>query len=268
MSAWMITNDHADFLATAYVRLVDPAADPQAIGRELLHENMRSLSARYHSQVDWEALEVYAYREWPGELIASWVNKNAACADYQCCEHREWAESDSVKRINALLEVTGGLTNEWPESVPWGIEPEHRYFHAEMGAGRVRMILIDPTRRAIIAGWVVPNHAAMSGAIGCSLIDMRCVGRDDAGRMADLIIDDEGRLIEGQRCFTMGGTLFAGRALLAGSDDGGNTVGTALTISAVTRQVQWAPASTDYTPAPPVVIGFESWDMARMAGLI
>lgn len=129
MSAWMITDDHADFIATAYVRLIDPAADPQTIGRELLMENHASLAARYGDN-DFSQGKAYRFREWEGELDRVWINKAAICADYQCCEHREWEPSASCKRLAQLVAITGGEPG-FPASAaynaaPWGIEHEHR----------------------------------------------------------------------------------------------------------------------------------------------
>jgi hypothetical protein len=276
MSAWMITNDHADFLATAYVRLVDPAADPQTIAQDLLRENMFSLRARYGTPVDEQLLSEYQFREWPGELDLSSVHKNAACADYQCCEHQEWADSFSAKAMKALCDAAAAAVSAPAyDAAPWGIEAEHRpapppppTFHAERGPGRYRAILVDPVAKSITEGWQDAGLTAWYKTLGCCPITSVPLGRDNAGAEVDMICDDEGRLKADQSCFQIGGHLIAGRALLCSHDDEGETTGTALTLSEVRRIVEWASPATDYSPPEPVVISFSSWDALRASGLI
>lgn len=272
MSAWMITDDHADFLATAYVQLVDDAADPQEVALDLLRENMFSLQERYDEPLDDERLATYQYREWPGELDLGWVNKNAACADYQCCEHGSWGATQSCHRLVRLIEVSGG-EGKYPDSAPWGIDSEHRPaaplppLASEQSPGMVRMILIDPVAKEIAEGWLETGLASLYATLGCHCIDIVRVGKDPMGRSTDMIVDDNGRLTTGQSCFRMGNHLIAGRALLAGSDDQGEMISTALHLSEVKRQVQWVAPSIDYTPPEPVIMAFDNYDdlLRRMA---
>jgi hypothetical protein len=124
----MISDAHADFLATAYLQFVNPAADPQTIGRALLIENARSLFARYEDRHGCaadgaEQAGAYLYRPWRGNIDPENLNKQAACADYQCCEHGvEWTGSASAARLAELIAATGGERHDWAEIYPWGID--------------------------------------------------------------------------------------------------------------------------------------------------
>lgn len=276
MSAWMITNDHADFLATAYVRLIDPAADPQTIALDLLRENMFSLRTRYGTPVDDQLLAEYQFREWPGELDLTTVHKNAACADYQCCEHREWADSASAKAMKALCDATANaVSGPAYDAAPWGIEASHRpapppppTFHAEQGPGRYRAILIDPVAKSITEGWQDAGLQAWYDTLDCKPVTIVPLGEDSAGGPIDMVCDDEGRMKPGQSCFELGGHLIAGKALLCSHDDEGETAGTALTLSTVRRPLQWASPATDYTPPEPTIISFTSFEALIASGLI
>lgn len=276
MSAWMITNDHADFLATAYVRFIDPTADPQAFALDLLRENMFSLRERYDDPIDDQLLAEYQFREWSGELDPVTVHKNAACADYQCCEHREWYSTASAAAMKALCAATAdSVTGPAYDAAPWGIEASHRpapppppTFHAEQGPGRYRAILVDPATKTIAEGWQDPGLQAWYDTLGCRPVTIVPMGRDSAGADVDMVCDDEGGLKPDQSCFQIGGHLIAGKALLCSANDEGETTGTALTLSEVRRIVQWASLATDYAPPEPVVISFSSWDALLASGLI
>lgn len=138
MSAWMISNRHADFLATAYVQFIDASAHPQEIGQQLLYENCASLAARYGNNETWQA-DQYRYRPWRAPIDPANVNKQARCADYQCCEHAEWEFSESALRLDALIDATGGRDCELSREYPWGIDE-----HAERVA-RTPVACIGPS---------------------------------------------------------------------------------------------------------------------------
>ena len=126
MSAWMISDAHADLLATAYVALIDPQADPQLMGRELLFENAKSLRARYGDNTNFDRCELYVYHPWPLPLSTTLVSKAAACADYQCCEHDGWGISASCKALTALEQLQP-YWHALGERMPWGIDEAHRH---------------------------------------------------------------------------------------------------------------------------------------------
>lgn len=130
MSAFMLSDAHADFIATAYVQFIDAQADPQAVGRELLEENARSLRALYAERNgladEGEAsASAYRFQPWRGNIAPENLNKQARCAAYQCCEHgEEWTASASGQRIAQLIEATGGGGDDKPlsDAYPWGID--------------------------------------------------------------------------------------------------------------------------------------------------
>lgn len=82
----------------------------------------------------------------------------------------------------------------------------------------MRAILIDPVAETVteiaaegLRGWYA--------ALGCSCVDIVNVARGSA-RSLDLVVDDVGRMVEGQRCFAIktmrGPVLIAGRAFRIG----------------------------------------------------
>jgi hypothetical protein len=141
MSAWMISDAHADFLATAFLRLVDAGADPQLIGRELLEENARSLEALYAdrhgvAQDGRDQAAAYTYRRWTGAIEPSNVLKQARCAQYQSCEHGDaWTASASARRLAQLIVPAGGYEADLSDEFPWGID-EHPEQSAELDPDR------------------------------------------------------------------------------------------------------------------------------------
>lgn len=134
MSAWMVSDAHIDLLATAFVQLVDPAADAQKIGATLIGENAKSINYRYsHSPEFWqeanEQRDAYQYREWRGDINGPLLSKSVACFDYQACEHPDYEQSET-KRIVAQLEANApefddDAADSWSE-IPWGVEEDDR----------------------------------------------------------------------------------------------------------------------------------------------
>lgn len=159
MSAWMITDAHADFIATAYLQFVDPAADPQAIGQELLTENARSIRARYPHQEEWRAecdaqAAAYRFTPWRGNVDPENLNKQARCADYQCCEHGEaWAASASCAQLEAMIAKTGGHERALSDEYPWGID-DH--------PGAAPQLEEPPARPALVAVIAWPGQTSFA----------------------------------------------------------------------------------------------------------
>lgn len=283
MSAWMITTAHADFIATAYLQFVDGDADPQAIGKELLQENVNSLAARYGDRSDQPQVDSYRFRRWLGNIDPANANKQARCADYQACEHSEWEHTAAFRQLQRLIDATGGSEAKLDEAYPWGID-EHPisaqpapapqpiedaapaaepHFHELQTIGTVRAILIDPEARTVTAGYQQKGLYPIYATLRCSCFDICDLGPDQMGAPVSLYCDDEGRFKEAQSCFKIGGRLIAGRALLLSHDRDGETVGTQLDLARAAAAVQWLDAGTDYTPPEPTVIGFSSWDMLK-----
>lgn len=131
----------------------------------------------------------------------------------------------------------------------------------------MRGILIDPFTQTVSEVTVLPGLAGLKEHLQCDWIDIRCLGHDN-GLPVDLVVDDEGRLAEGQRCFRLGGekgVLIAGRGLIMSSDGAGNTVATTLPTDLVTDRLEWMPEGFDYTPPPPVITSYGSFEEMRDA---
>lgn len=146
----------------------------------------------------------------------------------------------------------------------------------------IRALLVDPFARRITEGWQTPGLDAIKATLSgpafplCDpfptdpaewgdmprahhevrCIDIRSVGRDHLGQSVDVICDDEGRLVDFMACCGMGGTaekpalVLAGRVLLVGSDDEGETCSTALPLFEAVRKIRWLPWDFDYSPPP------------------
>lgn len=127
MSAFMVSDAHIDFLATAYVQHVNKAADPQLVGAALILENARSIEARYGGASGGQAFaqaHAYRYRPW-AEPLGSVVRvaKQISCLEYQSCEHDEWQSSKAqailVDLLAALAPKGEGAGKDWEHRSGW-----------------------------------------------------------------------------------------------------------------------------------------------------
>lgn len=129
----------------------------------------------------------------------------------------------------------------------------------------MRAILIDPVAQTITEIETTGTLEGMREAIASQWIDI--IGIAGAPIHADLVIDDEGRLASGQRCFHIltqrGVHLIAGRALIVSHDAEGDTIATLFPLEAARALVRWCAEGTDYTPEPPLVVGFKSEEMMK-----
>lgn len=183
MSCWMISDAHADFLATAYLQFIDGDADPQAIGAALLTENARSIRVRYEErhgmaeQGDTQAA-AYRYRPWRGNINPDDLHVQALCANYQCSEDHCWPSTDSAKQIAQLVEATGGWEREMPDGYDWGVD-----WHPEDKAPAIAALTALEGARAVCveseqAGKV--NLVAIGGdwqKRGCFTLERPLLGR-------------------------------------------------------------------------------------------
>lgn len=140
MSAWMVSDAHLDLLATAWVQLIDPDADPQAIGQQLARDCAASIRARYEDRhgcaAEAEAqAEAYRFRKWPGNIDPAMLAKQVACFDYQACETLDWKERPSFvacERLAGRLVAMGfdfqgePMNSRRFDEYPWGVDEEHR----------------------------------------------------------------------------------------------------------------------------------------------
>lgn len=77
-----------------------------------------------------------------------------------------------------------------------------------------------------------------------------------------MFVDDEGLFCDPQAYFMLGGqsAVFAGRGVIARSDDGEDETGATLTIAQVESCVTWLPVGIVVDPGRPVVEAFDSFD--------
>ena len=130
MSAFMVSDAHVDFLATAYLRLVEADADPQQIGEIMIRDNARSIRARYgHNRqmcrgADEQAAR-YTFQRWTGPLDPLNISKQIACLDYQSCEFDGWFQSASralLNKLQAHVPIFDDCLATERDAHPWGID--------------------------------------------------------------------------------------------------------------------------------------------------
>lgn len=128
MSCWMITDAHADMLATAAVQFLGAAPSfAQTFGESLLAANVLSVTARYEERhglaADGRAqLAAYRYRKWMGNIDPADLFVQVRCAEYQCDEWDDFAGSVIASLLRDLVAATGLDPEHMPEGYAWGID--------------------------------------------------------------------------------------------------------------------------------------------------
>jgi hypothetical protein len=126
----MVSDAHVDLLATAFVRLVDPAADPQAVGLQMLRHNARSIRARYShnagfcDEADAQA-DAYRYQPWRADISPAMLSKQIACLNYQSCEFDGWEQCESrhmLDQLQAHCPKYDDLSRDAETGIPWGVD--------------------------------------------------------------------------------------------------------------------------------------------------
>jgi hypothetical protein len=125
MSAWIVSKRHIDALVTGLVRseVVSPAeyGDEDKLGALLWEECHRSVNYRYGES---EPTPDYAFERLDVEPVS--LLKQAACYQYQSCEHPEWGHSNAYEWTQRLIDQLGraGYSHTSPgyDAAPWGID--------------------------------------------------------------------------------------------------------------------------------------------------
>lgn len=139
MSAWIVSAHHIDALAGAATRPnafghlryrynghARECRDPDAIGRILLAECVKSVQHRYPDDSDVELPgsaarpDTYWYRT-PDSHAPVVLLKAIDCYEYQSCEHPDWEKSEAHAICDALRDRLIGQLPGYDEA-PWGIE--------------------------------------------------------------------------------------------------------------------------------------------------
>lgn len=145
MSAWLVPNTHIDALVLGCVQfgVIQPGMDGCSIlGQHLIHENLRSLHARYRDELpDLEDVE-YTFTPHEVPLDPRGLRIAIRCWMYQTSEYREcdaqlgWLTLEQLS--NTLLDIAGlgdhdgQATRDWENSwhsddahqrnLAWGVE--------------------------------------------------------------------------------------------------------------------------------------------------
>lgn len=104
-----------------------------------------------------------------------------------------------------------------------------------------RMIKIDPWKQTLEIVHL-KGIKEIYRAMNCRLIDIVSLGSN-----VDLIVDDEGLLIDKQRYFKLG-AVYAGIGLVSATDGNGNVIDCPKTIADIEEHLEWMPE--DHTEEP------------------
>lgn len=127
MSCWMISDAHADFLATAAVQFLGES-NPQAIGQAVLDCNAKAIRARYQDQHGMaaqaeEQAAGYLFRRWMGDIDPADLFTQARCARYQCAEFEGWEDQPPMQMLARLITAAGYEDGaRVPDGYSWGID--------------------------------------------------------------------------------------------------------------------------------------------------
>jgi len=91
---------------------------------------------------------------------------------------------------------------------------------------KLDLILIDPHDQSISRVDIDGSLESIYEVLQCRVMDIMRLGEG-----VDLIMDDEGRLNNQNRWFSWGGNSFAGRCLVASSNEDGDTLSCPISIS-------------------------------------
>ena len=101
----------------------------------------------------------------------------------------------------------------------------------------MRVILVNPFDETVKEAVYGGDYREIYDLIECRTFDV--VSLSDAD---DLYVDDEGLLVEGnQRYFSWSGRNFAGKGLIMGHDDEGETTATTYDLQEVIDRVEFLP---------------------------
>lgn len=117
----------------------------------------------------------------------------------------------------------------------------------------VRGILIDPVAKTITEVTLNGDYKEIHKQIGADCFDAVYVDRRPDGSTEAIFVDDEGLYREGQEFFLWRGYAqpLAGRGLILGANEEGDTVSTRLSLDQVKNKVSFVPLKCDgFKPIP------------------
>jgi hypothetical protein len=113
----------------------------------------------------------------------------------------------------------------------------------------VRGILINPFDQTVKDVNILGNIQDIYLLTDCTTFDVVRLSESD-----DMYVDDEG-LLKDNRYFSWSGRNFAGKALIMGHDDEGNSISTTYDLHEVIDRVEWLPEGHRETP----YMEFKAW---------
>jgi hypothetical protein len=113
----------------------------------------------------------------------------------------------------------------------------------------VRGILINPFDQTVKDVNILGNIQDIYLLTDCTTFDVVRLSESD-----DMYVDDEG-LLKDNRYFSWSGRNFAGKALIMGHDDEGNSISTTYDLQEVIDRVEWLPEGHRETP----YMEFKAW---------
>ena len=113
----------------------------------------------------------------------------------------------------------------------------------------MRGILINPFDQTIKKVNILGNIQDIYLLTECTTFDVVRLSESD-----DMYVDDEG-LLKDNRYFSWSGRNFAGKALIMGHDDEGNSISTTYDLQEVIDRVEWLPEGHRETP----YMEFKAW---------
>jgi len=113
----------------------------------------------------------------------------------------------------------------------------------------VRGILLNPFDQTVKEVNILGNIQDIYLLTECTTFDVVRLSESD-----DMYVDDEG-LLKDNRYFSWSGRNFAGKALIMGHDDEGNSISTTYDLQEVIDRVEWLPEGHRETP----YMEFKAW---------
>ena len=148
MSCWMISDDHADALVSAYRRVsgqnpyaystddLDMLTDSE-LGQMLLNECNASVHHRYNEAGYLPDVMIYVIAGYRHREMTMPINPTtlaraisaARCYEYQACEHPGWEASDAKQWIDRLIKRCCDALERMLAGGCWGVD-DRKYFTA------------------------------------------------------------------------------------------------------------------------------------------
>jgi hypothetical protein len=132
MSAWIVHRNHIHLLVRGLTDSeILTTVNPDAIGRTLWQENLRSVNQLYPVRRGRSRpapfrfrdghVHTYTYVRPRGPLDRDALLQQAHCYRCQSCEHPQWDNSDAARWTQELIDRLTAAGHQWQsDDIPWG----------------------------------------------------------------------------------------------------------------------------------------------------